>query len=99
MCIETTSGLINAMAADETVKRIDIKPEVSAPGVSVCSASGHDGYAMLSGTSMACPHVSGVLLLLKEAFPYLGAYELKYAIYKTASDLGDPGEDNIYGNG
>ncbi|MEA3447781.1 MAG: S8 family serine peptidase [Bacteroidota bacterium] len=78
---------------------INIKPEVSAPGVSVRSASGHDGYANLSGTSMACPHVSGALLLLKEAFPYLGAYELKDALYKTASDLGDPGEDNTYGNG
>jgi hypothetical protein len=78
---------------------INIKPEVSAPGVSVRSAFGHDGYANLSGTSMACPHVSGALLLLKEAFPYLGAYELKDALYKTASDLGEAGEDNTYGTG
>ncbi|MFP4664984.1 MAG: S8 family serine peptidase [Bacteroidales bacterium] len=83
----------------ETGDSLEIKPEVSAPGVSVRSCSGRDGYANLSGTSMACPHVSGALLLLKEAFPYLGAYELKQALYATAVDLGDPGEDNTYGRG
>ncbi len=83
----------------ETGDSLEIKPEVSAPGVSVRSCSGRDGYANLSGTSMACPHVSGALLLLKEAYPFLGSYELKQALYATAVDLGDPGEDNTYGRG
>ncbi|MGM0650093.1 MAG: S8 family serine peptidase, partial [Bacteroidota bacterium] len=83
----------------DTTGPLNIKPEVSAPGVSVRSASGHDGYANLSGTSMSCPHVAGAFLLLKEAFPHLSAYELKNALYQTASDLGEPGEDNTYGKG
>ncbi len=76
-----------------------IKPEVSAPGVNIRSCSGINSYSNLQGTSMACPHVSGALLLLAEAFPMVSAYDLKYALYITAVDLGDAGEDNVYGNG
>lgn len=78
---------------------LQIKPEVSAPGVNIRSCVGTGSYAFLQGTSMACPHVSGALLLLAEAFPMASAYELKYALYETAFDLGDAGEDNVYGRG
>lgn len=78
---------------------IKIKPEVSAPGVQVRSCVPGNEYAFLSGTSMAAPHVSGAILLLKEAFPYLGGRELKLALYETAIDLGEPGEDNKFGTG
>jgi len=78
---------------------LKIKPEVSAPGVNVRSCVGTDGYNSLQGTSMACPHVSGALLLLAEAFPMASARELKEALYYSAIDLGDEGEDNTYGMG
>ncbi len=76
-----------------------IKPEVSAPGVNVRSAVGHDAYDTYSGTSMAGPHASGAVLLLKEAFPFLSGEELLLALYYSATDLGEPGEDNTYGMG
>lgn len=76
-----------------------IKPEVSAPGVNVRSADGRTGYGTKSGTSMAAPHVSGAVLLLKEAFPQLSGRQLLNALYQTAIDLGDPGEDNVFGRG
>ncbi len=76
-----------------------IKPEVSAPGVSVRSCVPGNQYDFFSGTSMAAPHVSGAILLLKEAFPYLTGKELKTALYHTCTDLGIPGEDNNYGMG
>ncbi len=76
-----------------------IKPEVSAPGVSVRSCVPGNTYDFFSGTSMAAPHVSGAILLLKEAFPDLTGKELKLALYHTCIDLGDPGEDNTYGMG
>ncbi len=78
---------------------IKIKPEVSAPGVQVRSCVPGNTYALLSGTSMAAPHVCGAILLLKEAFPTLGGKELKHALYHTCRDLGDAGEDNRYGMG
>ncbi len=76
-----------------------IKPEVSAPGVNVRSADGRTGYGSKSGTSMAAPHVSGAVLLLKEAFPQLSGRQILNALYQTAVDLGDPGEDNVFGRG
>ncbi|MBK7428720.1 MAG: S8 family serine peptidase [Saprospiraceae bacterium] len=76
-----------------------IKPEVSAPGVDVRSAFPGGGYRDASGTSMASPHTTGALVLLKSAFPYLSGEDLKYALYNSARDLGMPGEDNQYGTG
>jgi bacillopeptidase F len=76
-----------------------IKPEVVAPGVNVRSAYGKTGYGLLSGTSMSCPHVSGAVLLLKEAFPQLGGDSILWALYQSATDMGLPGEDNTFGNG
>lgn len=78
---------------------LEIKPEVVAPGVGIRSAVRGNGYAVFQGTSMASPHVAGAVLLLKEAFPTASGTEIKFALYNTAIDLGDPGEDNTYGNG
>jgi subtilisin family serine protease len=76
-----------------------IKPEVVAPGTSVRSSVRGGGYSTMSGTSMASPHVAGAIALLKQVFPDLTGTQLKYALYNTAVDLGDPGEDNTYGKG
>lgn len=78
---------------------LEIHPEVVAPGQNVRSAWGDDNFNTISGTSMASPHVSGAILLLKEAFPYLSGEDLMWALYETAVDLGDPGEDNVFGRG
>ncbi len=77
------------------------KPEVVAPGVQVYSSVPGGGYEWYwwSGTSMAGPHVSGVVALMRQANPDLDVDSIKQILIQTAIDLGIPGEDNAHGWG
>ena len=48
-----------------------IKPDISAPGVGIRSAYKNGGYTVMSGTSMASPHVAGAAALLWSGIPRL----------------------------
>lgn len=52
-----------------------------------------------SGTSAACPMISGIAALLLEVDSTLTAGEVKCRIESHATDIGASGFDNIYGNG
>ncbi|NUO19786.1 S8 family serine peptidase [bacterium] len=78
----------------------NFKPEISAPGVNVYSSVPGGGYdGSYSGTSMAGPHVAGVVALMREACPNCDHITIKEAIMQTALDQGPAGQDNTYGYG
>ncbi|QQP96917.1 autotransporter domain-containing protein [Lysobacter enzymogenes] len=56
-------------------------------------------YENLTGTSMAAPHAIGALSLLFERYPYLNGPQVRDVLLTTATDLGAPGVDEIYGWG
>lgn len=63
-----------------------IKPDLTAPGNTILSAgSGTNQWTYnISGTSMASPHVAGMMAVLTEAKPNWDAYELKALAISTA---------------
>lgn len=73
--------------------------ELAAPGVHIYSTVYNDSYIYLSGTSMACPHVSGVAALVWSQFPNATRDWVRFWLRYTADDLGDPGFDIYYGYG
>lgn len=73
-----------------------LKPEISSPGANVVSAAmgqGDKGVKM-SGTSMAGPHVAGVMALLKQAHPDLTPVELKSLLMGHAKSIADDKKEN-----
>ena len=87
------------------------KPDISAPGVFVRSSFPNGGYGSLSGTSMAAPHVVGLVGLLVAADPSLAGDvdRLEQIIRETAvpltsdqgcgEDASDAVPNNVYGWG
>ncbi|XP_078153053.1 subtilisin-like protease SBT3.6 isoform X2 [Carex rostrata] len=61
-----------------------LKPDIAAPGVSILAAV-LGSYEFLSGTSQACPHVSGIVALLKSVHRHWSPSAIKSAIVTTAS--------------
>lgn len=76
-----------------------IKPNVTAPGTAIVSSVPGGGYAAYTGTSMATPHVAGLVALMRQKNPDATADEIKAAILTSAPDHGYSLPDNTYGWG
>ncbi|GAA4658173.1 MULTISPECIES: S8 family serine peptidase [Amycolatopsis] len=63
-----------------------VKPDVAAPGDTISSAlrGSGNGRTVLSGTSMAAPHTTGITALLRQAHPDWSVEEVKAAVMNTA---------------
>ncbi|MGH7326684.1 MAG: S8 family serine peptidase, partial [Candidatus Rokuibacteriota bacterium] len=76
-----------------------VKPDLSAPGVSIVSAIPGGEYLPADGTSMAAPHVSGAVAVLRSLNPALTVDELETVLLLGAVDLGIAGPDDSFGAG
>ncbi|KAH7687415.1 Tripeptidyl-peptidase II protein [Dioscorea alata] len=88
-----------------------IKPDIIAPGVNILAAwpqrvgpsptGSYSKFKFLSGTSMATPHVSGIVALLMNLYPSWSPARIKSALMTTAYALntnGEPIKDEYSGN-
>jgi len=78
--------------------------DVAAPGVNILSTYPGGRYAYMSGTSMATPHVTGVVALIQAVRSALGLRpltpdEMYHVLTSTAKDIGPPGFDVYSGYG
>ncbi|KFK27456.1 hypothetical protein AALP_AA8G385200 [Arabis alpina] len=92
-----------------------LKPDVSAPGVEILAAYSPVAspsrnpqdkrsvkFSVLSGTSMACPHVAGVAAYVKSFHPDWSPSAIKSAIMTTATPMNlkkNPEQEFAYGSG
>jgi len=60
---------------------------VAAPGVNIYSLAPGNGYASMSGTSMACPHVAGAAALLWSKNPTWDYKKVKETLMSTVDKL------------
>lgn len=103
-CPAHLEGCIVVGSIDEKEVRADSSNygeelDLVAPGVAVKSAYLNGKYAFMSGTSMAAPHVSGAVAMLKLNDPSLTSLQIEEMLKKNAKDLGDAGKDIYYGFG
>lgn len=104
MCPAGYSSVIAVSATDSSdslayFSNYGYEIEVAAPGVSIYSTYYTGGYTTMSGTSMACPHVSGVAALILASHPGYTNTQVRQTLQNTAEDLGAAGWDIYFGYG
>lgn len=100
-CVSAPGSLINSsvMGGDANIQGNVIRNADGSYKLDITGQNPTSAYADYTGTSMATPHVVGALGLLFERYPYLTNPQVRDILLTTATDIGAPGVDEIYGWG
>jgi len=99
------SNSINVTSSVGPVNDGRLKPEIVAGGFNILSTLPNNNYGYSSGTSMACPTATGTLALLVQRYRQLHANAdptgalIKAIACNSATDIGNPGPDFVFGFG
>lgn len=96
-----TVAVASVTAANVRAATSNFGPEVdiAAPGDSIYSLSSTGSYTFKSGTSMATPHITGIMALMRAVNPTMASAQMREAINGTARDIASPGWDTFTGHG
>src|SRR5262249_61353523 len=72
---------------------------LAAPGVDVLEPAPNDGVQLISGTSVAAAHVSGIAALILERAPNLRPDDVRRILTRSAAALNLPEAKDDYGAG
>ena len=89
--LDEVRGLINISSSQGPTRDGRFKPDVAAPGTDVVAAKGFAGaddlWVAMTGTSMACPCVTGVIGLMLAVQPELTAAQIRGILLRTSRPL------------
>jgi subtilisin family serine protease len=90
--VDSQNQIASFSSAGPTPVSLAMKPDVSAPGVSVLSSlpASEGSFGLLSGTSMASPHIAGAAALLKERHPEWTVEQIKSALEQSGDPVHSP---------
>ena len=83
------SEVADFSSSGPTPLSLRLKPDVSAPGVSILSSVPGGRWETMSGTSMATPQISGAAALLRERHPDWTVAQIKAALIETGTAVKD----------
>jgi subtilisin family serine protease len=89
--LDEVRGLINRSSSQGPTREGRFKPDVAAPGTDVVAAKGFAGaddlWVAMTGTSMACPYVTGVIGLMLAVQDELTAAQIRGILLRTSRPL------------
>jgi hypothetical protein len=98
------TSFIGVGATDQNNNKADFSNwgtfvDITAPGVSILTTYPNNQYVYYSGTSFSSPLAAGIAALMVAANPSITVDELENGIFSTAVDIGESGDDNVFGHG
>jgi len=89
-------GVITVSATDIDARRAsfsntvhDVGMGIAAPGVNIYSTTPNNEYKSFNGTSMAAPHVAGLIGMMKSIFPEMTTKDAYFILDKTGASTDD----------